>query len=306
MAASNAELLADSLFGGGGPAPPPTTASGGAGSLVPRTVTHSHQPSTRASAVPLAEGTVVNVTRETWREGQVDDGEVAYWTFVPESILAAPAAEGQSPPAAAGDKPPSAHAHDPRYKVARELMMTEESYGKALHLIKDTLMGPLSQGSVLPPQTIAKIFSCSDRISELSDALLEQMRAAVETWDGTTTRVSDVFAAHIERSGLMGSCRLADLYVQYVNNYEQSSRARRAADEVVEWTYFLKHWRLLTEAMGRGSHELDSLLIQPVQRMPRYKLLLEELLKSTPADHPDRAGLEHTLERISSIATKVG
>lgn len=100
------------------------------------------------------------------------------------------------------------------------------------------------------------------------------------------------------KSGLLGGSRLGDLYVQYVNNYEQSTRALRAAEEHEEWRYFMKHWALLTEATGHGRHSLPSLLIQPVQRIPRYKLLLEQLLKETSTEHPDHPHLVATLEEV--------
>jgi len=35
------------------------------------------------------------------------------------------------------------------------------------------------------------------------------------------------------------------------------------------------------------SSRLESIIIMPIQRIPRYKLLLEDLLKRTPDAHPD-------------------
>lgn len=35
------------------------------------------------------------------------------------------------------------------------------------------------------------------------------------------------------------------------------------------------------------SWRLESIIIMPIQRIPRYKLLLEDLLKRTPESHPD-------------------
>ena len=41
-------------------------------------------------------------------------------------------------------------------------------------------------------------------------------------------------------------------------------------------------------------HEMDmeSYLIMPVQRVPRYVLLLKELVRSTPSDDPKRGATE--------------
>jgi hypothetical protein len=40
---------------------------------------------------------------------------------------------------------------------------------------------------------------------------------------------------------------------------------------------------------------LADFLIMPVQRIPRYSLLLKELVKVTSADHPDYAGSKKSL-----------
>ena len=39
--------------------------------------------------------------------------------------------------------------------------------------------------------------------------------------------------------------------------------------------------------MEKNLPPLQSLLIQPIQRIPRYKLLLAEVIKNTDEDHPD-------------------
>ena len=44
-----------------------------------------------------------------------------------------------------------------------------------------------------------------------------------------------------------------------------------------------------------------SLLIQPIQRIPRYRLLFEELLKRTPNEHPDYEPLSKTLASIQEV-----
>ncbi|CAM9738706.1 unnamed protein product, partial [Chrysoparadoxa australica] len=50
---------------------------------------------------------------------------------------------------------------------------------------------------------------------------------------------------------------------------------------------------------------LRSFLIQPVQRVPRYKLLLSELLKHTKDSHPDWVNLNVALTEITNAASKL-
>lgn len=51
--------------------------------------------------------------------------------------------------------------------------------------------------------------------------------------------------------------------------------------------------------------DLSSYLIAPVQRLPRYVLLLKELLKCTPEDHEDYNDIKQALDGITSIAATV-
>jgi FYVE/RhoGEF/PH domain-containing protein 5/6 len=56
------------------------------------------------------------------------------------------------------------------------------------------------------------------------------------------------------------------------------------------------------ESMGR---DVRSLLIMPVQRIPRYNLLLQELLKGTAEDHPAYPSLIDALDIMKKVAEHV-
>eukprot|EP01043_Picozoa_sp_COSAG02_P006564 COSAG02_NODE_188_length_30307_cov_341.858746_3_plen_153_part_00 len=57
------------------------------------------------------------------------------------------------------------------------------------------------------------------------------------------------------------------------------------------------------QQLGRTAPALDMLLIEPVQRIPRYRLLLEEARKHTPTEmHADCAALDKAIEAIREVA----
>lgn len=66
------------------------------------------------------------------------------------------------------------------------------------------------------------------------------------------------------------------------------------AQSTAMFAQFLQITRLLPQLENKA---LDDLLIMPVQRVPRYKLLLAELCEKTPPTHPDAKDLQqaHTL-----------
>lgn len=50
---------------------------------------------------------------------------------------------------------------------------------------------------------------------------------------------------------------------------------------------------------------LESLLITPIQRIPRYNLLLADLIKNTPEGHPDLQNLKDSLKKMIEMAEQV-
>merc|ERR1711991_318963 len=56
---------------------------------------------------------------------------------------------------------------------------------------------------------------------------------------------------------------------------------------------------------SRGLPPLDSLLIVPIQRLPRYRLLLEALLGLTDDVHVDKASLQDALDEVCKAVKSV-
>ena len=50
---------------------------------------------------------------------------------------------------------------------------------------------------------------------------------------------------------------------------------------------------------------MNSFLTLPIQRIPRYKMLLEAVLKYTEEYHPDYENLQQCVQQISVIADEV-
>ena len=48
---------------------------------------------------------------------------------------------------------------------------------------------------------------------------------------------------------------------------------------------------------------VESLLIRPVQQIPRYVMLLKELLKNTPNGHPDKDDISQAIVQCEAVAT---
>jgi len=87
-------------------------------------------------------------------------------------------------------------------------------------------------------------------------------------------------------------CDFLKVYTVYVNNYSVSFDTLRIAMTNKHFQAFLEKQKLSPE-----SNQLDfaSFLIMPIQRIPRYVLLLQDLFKHTRKSHPDYVSLKKVL-----------
>mmetsp|Transcript_32222 Transcript_32222/g.54618 ORF Transcript_32222/g.54618 Transcript_32222/m.54618 type:complete len:417 (-) Transcript_32222:53-1303(-) len=91
------------------------------------------------------------------------------------------------------------------------------------------------------------------------------------------------------------------MYFQYVQNYPKLALDISTS---IKRSKTLK--RFITDACKRNKqHGIFSLLILPIQRIPRYVLLLESLDKSTPLLHLHLPRLELTLEKLRSVTKAI-
>jgi len=88
-------------------------------------------------------------------------------------------------------------------------------------------------------------------------------------------------------------------YTEYVKNFDVS--LRRVADCAAKNPKFETFLRSTEESDGVRT-PLEALLITPVQRIPRYVLLLQQLHEHTPLGHPDYEYLQKAIVQIKDVA----
>ncbi|KAJ5069294.1 faciogenital dysplasia protein [Anaeramoeba ignava] len=89
------------------------------------------------------------------------------------------------------------------------------------------------------------------------------------------------------------------IYKNYIENYttiENLIKGFKKKEQFSTWLQSIPHKYTL---------DLSSLLIMPVQRLPRYKLLLEEVLKKTDKNHFDYDKLIEAFEKISLVNEEI-
>lgn len=68
-------------------------------------------------------------------------------------------------------------------------------------------------------------------------------------------------------------------------------------------TYFAESWELARP--HTNAWDLPSLLIKPVQRVLKYPLLLDDLLRCTPETHPDHGNIQDAATAIKAVADEI-
>jgi len=101
------------------------------------------------------------------------------------------------------------------------------------------------------------------------------------------------------------------MYISYVNAHAQASemhaelmeRGKKNADGLTLYAAFIEDCAQANQDILKG-RLLPDLLIMPIQRIPRYRLLLEELIRRTPAGE-ELDSLEKGLASISDVANMI-
>ncbi|XP_063796871.1 FYVE, RhoGEF and PH domain-containing protein 3 isoform X2 [Pseudophryne corroboree] len=177
------------------------------------------------------------------------------------------------------------------FNIANELLHTEEAYVKRLHLLDQVFCMELAAAGI-PSEVTTGIFS---NISSIycfhGQFLLPELKARITQEWNTNPRIGDI---------LQKLAPFLKMYGEYVGNFD------KAMDMVNTWTQRSPVFKEVIHTIQKeevcGNLTLQHHMLEPVQRIPRYELLLKDYLKKLPEDSPDRKDSEKSLELISTAA----
>lgn len=190
----------------------------------------------------------------------------------------------------------------PRVDMRRHVMMNlldaEQSYVESLRTLIQGYMKPLKHPENPPlcdPSLVDEMFYQIPEILEHHEQFLEQVLDCVHQWHDKQT-IGHVLIQSFSKE------TLANIYSAYIDNFMNAKDAVRIAKEAKP--AFLK---FLEQSMreNREKQALGDLMIKPVQRIPRYELLVKDLLKHTPEDHPDYLFLLDAQKNIKRLAERI-
>ena len=222
-----------------------------------------------------------------------------------------------------------------RRHIIKELLDTEYTYHQDLKIIED-IYKATAVPDLVPTDDKKILFGNCDEIERFSLQFYDELRKAVASiyvpakqmrWAGTNRRGSfsttqsdgttqtsmmshDGVDDEKDRATTVGQTfqqnlqRMEQAYSTYLKNHDAANQRLAALRN----TPTVKCW--LDECHNNASDitsawDLDSLLVKPTQRVAKYPMLLQQLLETTPQDHPDREALSTAAKDSVNMLTRI-
>jgi len=181
-----------------------------------------------------------------------------------------------------------------RLKIIQEIVETEKNYVQYLQVLIDIFEKPLTirsqcSSSPITLDQVREIFSAIIEIHNFHVLLLQRLDERYKNWS-QTEKIADIFIDIIH---------FLKMYTQYVNNYNLALNTLATCMKNPVFVMFIKKCESHPQCSGK---DFNSLLITPIQRIPRYSLLLEELRKNTWKEHPDFENIQIAARRMRETA----
>jgi hypothetical protein len=175
---------------------------------------------------------------------------------------------------------------DPRDLIIQEIRDSEKAYLESLNILNKTFLQDL---------LVSNLLSSNRELEGLNSIL------------GIIMNFNGRLYQQLCQSNLIGKKFLTmtpflKTYTDYFNRFEAvSDLLKKEKSENPKFAEWLKTKE--RKSKSSGGLLLSGYLIMPIQRVPRYSLILKELLKHTDQNHEDRQDLEKALEATLSVST---
>ncbi|KAJ8016354.1 hypothetical protein DPEC_G00006340 [Dallia pectoralis] len=184
-----------------------------------------------------------------------------------------------------------------RRHILGSIVQSERSYLDSLKRILEEYQKPLMQpeARILSERKVRPIFYRLREILQCHSMFQIAMASRVAEWDASE-KIGDLFVASFSKSMVL------DVYSEYVNNFTNAMELiKKACISKPAFLEFLKK----KQASSPDRITLYGLMVKPIQRFPQFILLLQDMLKNTPRDHPDRLPLQLALTELETLAERL-
>mmetsp|Transcript_37697 Transcript_37697/g.60374 ORF Transcript_37697/g.60374 Transcript_37697/m.60374 type:complete len:631 (+) Transcript_37697:47-1939(+) len=174
-----------------------------------------------------------------------------------------------------------------RSYIKQEMIETEKSYLKGLQTLLNEFIKPIFEQKMIGKKYEKEVTSIIPTIIQFHQIFLEDLHTEFEKKE--EGNMASVF---------IKSAAFLKLYIDYITHYQRILDIFAKHNKAKKLKKYLKQKR-------KERKPLTNHLILPIQRIPRYMLLLEDLKKKTPDTHKNYGDLSEALEIITNVANSI-
>jgi len=184
-----------------------------------------------------------------------------------------------------------------RKRIVMELLQTEEIFINNLTLIVNNLVTPLKtkclQISEESSKMLMSIFSNIEPIKNFNEKLFKKLSFISKNYHHNVV-FGNIMLEHLP---------FFKLYYVYCNEFEKNNNLimKIKYENNPEFKIIAQWFASLEYTPALKNLDLNSMLVMPVQRLPKYVLLFKDLVKHTEECHPDHAYLKKCLAMFIEI-----
>ncbi|CAK9805223.1 FYVE, RhoGEF and PH domain-containing protein 4 [Anthophora quadrimaculata] len=180
-------------------------------------------------------------------------------------------------------------------RIAEELLATEKNYVDVLRLIDQVFQFKVDQENrahpMFPPETVQHMFSNIKSIYKFhNDFLLPQFEERMQHWE-SDPRIGDI---------MKNFAPFLKMYTEYVKNFDYAMNLiQTLQSKVVRFAAIINEIQKLDVC---AKLSLPHHMLSPIQRLPRYELLLKDYLRNLTEESADYEDTKKALELVSTAA----
>ena len=186
-----------------------------------------------------------------------------------------------------------------RQEVISEIMYTERDFVKDLEYLRDFWIKPLRQPDRSPipehrrEKFIRTVFSNCQEVHNINSRMASALTRRQQQ-NPVVKNVGDVFLEYVHQFSPFIKYGANQLFGKF--EFEKEKSSNPAFARFVDETERLKESRKL---------ELNGYLTKPTTRLARYPLLLDNVLKNTSDDNPDKQDIPKAIAQIRETLKRV-
>lgn len=188
-----------------------------------------------------------------------------------------------------------------RRNIIKEIYYTEQTYIDGIHLLIQCVVDPIRESlrgdnfEIISLEDFQTLFKTLESIIVINRDILASLKDRVDSCNDDT-KIGDIFVQYAP---------YLKIYSMYASQYDEINNLSKRLDETNK--SYRKLLANLKEDPNAKRRDIYDLFITPIQRIPRYSLLLGSLIDITEEDHPDYKDLvaaKALVEQVADVVNK--